>query len=85
MVAPLTEVISCAALKRQRNTKTATHAGMVLIAQRSQIACHGSNAIPAPRAMSLLKRNDSVSMSRNNARVRIPNAPQAQLVANATR
>ena len=44
MVAPLTELISCAALKRQRSRKTAAQGGMVLIAQRSQIVCHSSNA-----------------------------------------
>jgi hypothetical protein len=51
MVAPLTELISCAALKRQRNRKTAAHGGMVLIAQRSQIVCHGSNATYALRSI----------------------------------
>jgi hypothetical protein len=49
MVAPLTELISCAALKCQRNRKTAAHGGMVLIAQRSQIVCHGSNVTYALR------------------------------------
>jgi hypothetical protein len=37
---------------------------MVLIAQRSQIACHDSNASYQRRALSLHKRNDSVPPSR---------------------
>jgi hypothetical protein len=49
MVTPLTQLISCAALKCQRNRKTAAHGGMVLIAQRSQIVCHGSNVTYALR------------------------------------
>ena len=64
MVAPLTELMSFAALKRQRNCNTAAHGGVVLIAERSQIAGHGSNATYLRRAMSLLKRNDGISMSR---------------------
>ena len=64
MIAPLTELISFAALKCLLNCNASAHGRVVLIAQRSQIAGHGSNATYLRRAMSLLKRNDGISMSR---------------------
>jgi hypothetical protein len=72
MVAPLTELISCAALKLHRNRKTAEHGGIVLIAQRSQIVCHGQNVTYLRRAMSLLKRYDGTSVPADNARACCP-------------
>jgi len=44
MVAPLTELVSCAPLKRQLSSNTAAHGRVVLIAQRGQIAYHIFNA-----------------------------------------
>ena len=58
VVAPLTELISCAALKRKRNRLAAEHGRVMLVAQRSQIACHGLYATNVRRALSLPERNE---------------------------
>jgi hypothetical protein len=74
MVAPLTEMISRAALKLQRNRKTAEHGGIVLVAQRSQIVCHGQSVTYLGRAMSLLNRYDGTSVPADNGHVAAPRA-----------
>ena len=64
VVASLTEFISRAALKCQRNRLATARGRVVLIAQRNQIEWHGLDATYLRGATSLPKRNDSVPVSR---------------------
>ena len=63
MIAPLTELISFAALKCLLDCNASAHGRLVLVAQRSHIGCHESNATYPSRVLSLRSRNHSIAVA----------------------